>query len=398
LPRPRTRDGAPTLVASRTALPPEGALRLRPGKAGSAAPAGQEGIPSPCTSCVSGMRVVKILLVKLSSLGDVVHTLPVVQDIRKAHPGAEIDWVVEKAFAPLLSPLLGAGLHRIIPCEIRRWRKSFLTAATRAEWRGFKTQLQAQAYDAVIDLQGLTKSALVARLARLSATGKRYALANQTEGSGYEAPTRWVADVAIAVEPRIHALRRSRVLCARALGYELPATVDYGLKSRAALSGIEKFAPETIAFVHGSSRADKGWPVQHWADLGRQLAAGGCQVALPHGSDEELVMAQAIADAINRDGTQAGAVVWPRLPLDALTRQLAACTGVIGVDSGLSHIAVALDLPHVQIYNFDTAWRTGPQPADTGGRQVCVFAQPTPAVQAVLDAWRACRRQAMVSA
>lgn len=108
----------------------------------------------------------KVLLVKLSSLGDVVHTLPVVQDILAAHPGAQIDWVVEKSFAPVLSPLVGAGLRCVIPCELRRWRKAPFAAATRAEWKVFKSQLQAEHYDAVIDLQGLTKSALVARLAR----------------------------------------------------------------------------------------------------------------------------------------------------------------------------------------------------------------------------------------
>ena len=115
----------------------------------------------------------KILLVKLSSLGDVVHTLPVVQDILVAHPGAQIDWVVEKAFAPLLSPLVGAGLQRVIPCELRRWRKSPFSAATRAAWRAFRHELQSQSYDAVIDLQGLTKSALVAWLARLAPGGHR---------------------------------------------------------------------------------------------------------------------------------------------------------------------------------------------------------------------------------
>ncbi len=362
---------------------------------------------------------VKILIVKLSSLGDVVHTLPVVQDILAARPGAQIDWVVEKAFAPLLSPLLRAGLHRVIPCELRRWRKSLLAASTRAEWRAFKAQLRAERYDAVIDLQGLTKSALVARLARLSATGQRYALANQTEGSSYEAPTRWVADVAIPMEPHTHAVQRSRELCARALAYALPSVLEYGLKAALALTERSQAATETIAFVHGSSRADKHWPLAHWIALGRQLNALGYQIALPHGNADELATSQLIADALNSDvernepgagppqgglrplGGQGGhdsaerggnAVIWPRLPLDALTRQLAQCVGVIGVDSGLSHIAVALDLPHVQIYNFDTAWRTGPGPDGSAGvRQISVYTQPTPAVQTVWRAWLSCR-------
>ena len=103
----------------------------------------------------------RILLVKLSSLGDVVHTLPVVQDILAAMPDAQIDWVVEKAFAPLLAQV--EGIARVIPCELRRWRQSFWTAQTRREWRAFKASLHQDAYDAVIDLQGLTNSAVIAR-------------------------------------------------------------------------------------------------------------------------------------------------------------------------------------------------------------------------------------------
>ena len=341
----------------------------------------------------------KILLVKVSSLGDVVHTLPVVQDIHAALPGAQIDWVVEKAFAPLLAQC--AGLHRVIPCEIRRWRKAFWAAGTRAEWRAFKADLQQEAYDAVIDLQGLTKSALVARLARLAPGGQRYALANQTDGSGYEAPSRWVANVAIQVEPHIHAVQRSRELAARALGYSTLPAVSFGLKvpyaqeTRASLApelialGESSGAAATVALVHGTSRADKEWPLTHWVALGRRLNAAGYSVALPHGNAAELATSQAIAAEL------ASAIVWPLLPLDELTQALAQCTGVIGVDSGVSHIAVALDLPHVQLYNFDTAWRTGPDAAS--GRQVSVFARPAPGVDAVWQAWLGCNATAQAA-
>jgi heptosyltransferase-1 len=350
-----------------------------------------------CGSCPQKQGV-KVLIVKLSSLGDVVHTLPVVLDILAAHPGAQIDWVVEKAFAPLLSPLLGGGLQRVISCELRRWRKSPFSAATRSAWRSFRRELQSQPYDAVIDLQGLSKSALVAWLARLAPGGKRYAMANQTEGSGYEAPTRWVADVAISLPPHSHAVVRGRELAARALGYSPAARPDYGLNRAPTLSGHGQAAPEMIAFVHGSSRADKLWPLENWVALGRQLCAQGHLIALPHGSDAELAMSQAIARDLNAGGGKA--VVLPRLPLDELTQQLAQCAGVIGVDSGLSHIAVALDLPHVQIYNFDTAWRTGPLPdsAGAGGaRQLTVFAQPWPSVSQVWDAWLSCQPPAVIS-
>jgi heptosyltransferase-1 len=140
--------------------------------------------------------------------------------------------------------------------------------------------------------------------------------------------------------------------------------------------------------VHGTSRSDKQWPIGHWQQLITQLNAAGYGVALPHGSAEEEKTAHAIAHGM------AHAQVWPSLPLDALTDALATCTGVIGVDSGLSHIAVALDLPHVQIYNFDTAWRTGPEASQSlvvgapVARQISVFEQPTPSVETVWQAWQ----------
>jgi heptosyltransferase-1 len=234
----------------------------------------------------------------------------------------------------------------------------------------------------------LSKSALVAWLARLSPGGKRYGLANQTEGSSFEAPARWVAHQAITLPSRSHAVTRSRLLCAQALHYELPVELRYGLMAQAVQAelGGKNLAVQpdlrgTVALVHGTSRADKQWPLAHWRDLAQRLNEAGFGVVLPHGSPAERQTAQDIAQGL------AYAQVWPALALDALTDALATCSGVIGVDSGLSHIAVALDLPHVQIYNFDTAWRTGPLAGSP--RQCSVFAQPTPSVEAVWQAWQA---------
>ena len=317
----------------------------------------------------------RVLLVKLSSLGDVVHSLPAAMDLQAQVPDVQIDWVVEPAFAPLLK--LCPAVLRIIPCHLRQWRKSFWQADTRRAWQAFKQDLQATAYDAVIDLQGLTKSALISRLATLTPNGKRYAMANRTEGSGYEAPTRWVADVAIPCEWHSHALDRARHVCAQALGYALPSQLQAGLLA----TPHTEVLPQTVALVHGSSRADKAWPLAHWQVLGQALQAQGFQLALPHANDAELQTAQAVASACP------GAVIWPRCDLVELTQRLAACEGVVGVDSGVSHIAVALGLPHVQIYNFDTAWRTGPKGRDW---QQSVFAMPTPSPEAVLSVFAAC--------
>jgi heptosyltransferase I len=151
----------------------------------------------------------------------------------------------------------------------------------------------------------------------------------------------------------------------------------FGLHAQAAKPGERN----EICFVHGTSRDDKCWPQLDWVLLGRRLLAQGHTIGLPHGNDEERKRSEWIARELGP-----AASVWPRAELGALTDRIAACAGVIGVDSGLSHIAVALDLPHVQIYNFDTAWRTGPVPDHA--QQASVYAQPTPSVNAVWNAWR----------
>lgn len=314
----------------------------------------------------------RVLIVKLSSLGDVVHTMPVVHDMLAVHPEALIDWAVEPAFAPLVRRV--QGIHATIECALRRWRKRWWTREVRSEWRLFREAIGGERYDAVIDFQGLTKSAVVAWLAR----GPRYGLANRTEGSSHEWPARWLAHHPIEIEPRIHALDRARVLAARVLGYDVQGPPVFGLRPHA-LEAIER----TMVFVHGTSRDDKLWPEAHWIALGARIAGLGWRIALPHAGAAERERAQRIAGAIGP-----AAEVWPALGLDAVTDRMGAAHGVIGVDSGLSHIAVALDLPHVQIYNVPTAWRTGPLQAHGHAHQACVEGPPPPSVDAVWQAWQ----------
>ena len=299
----------------------------------------------------------RVLIVKLSSLGDVVHTMPVVNDILAVHPDAFIDWVVEPGFAPLVRRV--RGIHSSIDCALRRWRKRWWTSEVRHEWQLFRDAIRGERYDAIIDFQGLTKSALIARMAR----GTRYGLRNRTEGASHEWPARWLVDHPIDIEPRIHALDRARVLASRALGYALQGPPVFGL--------------------HGSSRDDKLWPEAHWIELGRRLTAIGWRIGLPQGGPAEQARAERIAQAIGP-----ACEVWAAMGLDALTDRMGAAHGVIGVDSGLSHIAVALDLPHVQIYNFPTAWRTGPLAAHGHAHQLSVEGEPTPDIETVWSAWR----------
>jgi heptosyltransferase-1 len=250
----------------------------------------------------------------------------------------------------------------------------------RREWRAFRAELQATRYDAAIDLQGLTKSALVARLAH----GTSYGLANRTEGASHEWPARWLVDRAIPIEPHIHALDRSRQLAARALGYAVQGPPQFGLERPASIA-----SPPTLVFVHGTSRDDKLWPEAHWIALGRRAIGQGWRIALPQGGAVERERARRIAAALG-----AAAECWPAMDLDALTDRMGAAQGVIGVDSGPSHIAVALDLPHVQVYNLPTAWRTGPLIEHGHRHQVAVVGRPVPELDAVWDAWQQVRPDA----
>ena len=321
----------------------------------------------------------RILVVKLSSLGDVVHTLPVVADLLRLDAAARIDWVTEPAFAPIVRRV--RGIADVIECPLRRWRKAPFSAATRREASAFARRLRRERYDAVLDLQGLTKSALVARLAR----GRRFGLANRTEGSSHEAPARWLVDRAVDVTPRSHAVDRGRELVRKALGTDDGAAPDFGLAAGAPaqVPWTAAAARPTLAFIHGTTRADKLWPEGHWIALGRRAVLAGFAVGLPVGNDEEAARAGRIAAGIG-----AGSTVWPRLPLGDFIDRLGAAAGAIGVDSGPSHIAVALDLPHVQIYNLPTAWRTGPQTRWGASRQVALVGDPVPTVDAVWAAWR----------
>jgi heptosyltransferase I len=341
---------------------------------GSRAPRIDESGAASISEVPTGMR---ILIVKLSSLGDVVHTLPVVQDIARARPGAQIEWAVEPAFAPLVRR--AAGIGEVIEVPLRRWRQAWWTKGVRAECLALRDRLRAQRYDAVIDLQGLTKSALVAR----AANGPRYGLAHATDGSAFEWPARWLVDRAISVPRRIHALDRGRLVAARALGYEVQGPPDFGLQAHPPRMRHER---HTVAFVHGSSRDDKLWPHDAWVRLGKKFTADGWRIALPQGNEIEQTRAELIA-AGWEFVENAQLEVWPSMKIDAVIDRLAGTQGVVGVDSGLSHIAVALKLPVVQIYNYPTAWRTGPLPEHGVRHQIALEGRPTPTLDAVWAAW-----------
>lgn len=321
-----------------------------------------------------------ILLVKLSSLGDVIHTLPVVQDIRAKLPQARIDWLVEPGFAGVVKRADGIG--RVITVPLRAGRQAWWTPSA---WRALavaRRELATQPYDAVIDLQGLTKSALMARLAPLSAQGRRYGLGNRTEGSGWESPARWLVDRPIDMPTRIHAVDRGRELCAKALGYQVTGSPEARLRTRP----IATPTRPTVAFVHGTSRSDKLWPDAHWIALGRRVLQQGWAIALPQAGEVEQTRAELIAASLQFERAPM-VQVWPTMGIDGVIDRMAGVQAAIGVDSGLSHLAVALDLPHVQLYNLPTSWRTGPQRGHGHRHQVSVEGTGPRGVPTVDEVW-----------
>jgi heptosyltransferase-1 len=292
---------------------------------------------------------VNILIVRVSSLGDVVHNMPMLADLRRHVPDAQIDWVVEESYASLVR--LNGAVRNVIPFALRRWRKSLGSAGTRAELRAFRKALRATAYDLVFDTQGLIKTGLVMRMARLAPGGRRIGLANATEGSGYEGLSRLFHTVSVPVGLRTHAVQRAREVAAAALGYTVDGPADFNLDAPDLQPGWLPSQPYAV-FFHGTARAGKQWPEAHWIALGNQLTAQGLALLLPWGSAAEHEAARRIAAAIP------GAQVLPKLPLmEAVTLAQRAALAV-GVDTGLTHIAAAFERPTVELYCDSPRWKT----------------------------------------
>ena len=274
----------------------------------------------------------RILIVKTSSLGDIVHNLPVASDIRRHFPDARIDWVVEEPYAPLAA--LHSAIRRVIPIALRRWRRRPLGRATWQEIGEFRRLVQTERYDAVVDTQGLVKSALIAR----AAMGERHGF---DSGSAREPFAARFYDVTHHVARAQHAVSRNRALGAAALGYRVEHPVDYGLVvSESAAPPAQPYA----VLLHGSSRRDKLWSEAAWTELGRALSARGLACVLPWGGDEERKRSERIARELDR------AEVPPLEPLDRLAVLLGRAVAVVGVDTGLTHLAAALGRPVAAIY------------------------------------------------
>lgn len=304
----------------------------------------------------------KILLVKLSSLGDVLHNLPLVWDLRARLPNAQIDWVVEEAYVHLLEPLRTRegfkGIDRIIPFGLRRWKKHLFKLSTWQQFFAFKKQLQAVTYDTVIETQGLLKSALVCALAKKSTDAVVAGLANATEFSGYEPIAKFFYGHLVQVPVQTHAVDRSRLVMCSALDWPAIQRSDspqfYGSQIQANLAKpvLSELKTPYVLFFHSTAREAKRWSNEAWITLGKELASRGYQVVLPWGSPTEKAVSLELAKQIP------SALVPPGFSIEDAFKVITGAALTVGVDTGLTHLSAVLGLPTVEIYCDSPRWKT----------------------------------------
>ena len=277
----------------------------------------------------------KVCVIKTSSMGDVIHTLPALTDAQKAIPSLSIDWVVEENFAEI--PRWHSAVNRVIPIALRRWRKSPFSIQTRNEWKNYRILLQAENYDVVIDAQGLIKSALcVTRFAQ----GVKHGYDRQ---SIREPLASFFYDKKYAISYQQHAVERIRQLFALSLGYELSQVQgDYGIARHFLHQTSEK---NYVVFIHSTTRADKHWKESEWQKLIEKITAlSDCEIHLPWGNEQEKARAERLVQVDSK------VIVLPKLTLTELAKQLANAKAVVSVDTGLAHLTAALDKPNITLY------------------------------------------------
>ncbi|WP_150303105.1 lipopolysaccharide heptosyltransferase I [Pseudomonas saliphila] len=302
----------------------------------------------------------RVLLIKTSSMGDVIHTLPALTDAQRAIPGITFDWVVEEGFAEI--PAWHPAVAEIIPVAIRRWRKSPLQTLRSGEWARFKARLRTTRYDLVIDAQGLLKSALLTRYVKAPVVGLDKVSAREALASRFY-------DQAIDVPWGQHAVERVRQLFAAALGYSVPErTGEYGLDRRS-LGGIRSDI-RYVMFLHGTTWDSKHWPEIYWRQLAEWAVSVGMQVRLPWGNDVEKARAEYIAAELP------GVDVLPRMSLAGMASMLAGASACVAVDTGLGHLAAALDVPTLSLFGPTNPGFTGAY----GATQVHLAADYPPCV------------------
>lgn len=286
----------------------------------------------------------RILLVKTSSLGDLIHTFPAITDLA-AEFKFTLDWVVERGFMDV--PKWHPAVSSVIPVDMRKWFKNPLSPSNILEWRRFVDILQSYQYDVVIDAQGLIKSAMIARKARGPVYGLNWR-------SAWEPLASLAYDRTVAVDPKKHAIDRMRDLLGALMDYApKEGKLNYGMDVSRLNSDVVLPEQPFLVFFHATTWNTKKWPLQYWQQLTQLVASKGYQVLLPWGNDAERRDAEDIAAVSDM------AVVPPKSSLTNLAVLMTHAAGVVAVDTGLAHVAAALEVPLVSLYGPTDPVQTG---------------------------------------
>jgi len=280
-----------------------------------------------------------VLVVKTSSMGDVIHTLPAIEDAAKAIPGIKFDWLIEEGFQEI--PAWHDSVDKVIPIALRRWRKSWLKAFLSGEIKVFLKRLRKKKYDLIIDAQGLLKSAVPAKFARGTLIGFDKASAREGIAAKFY-------DRDLTVDKSLHAIERVRRLFARSIGYEYQDTLPL---VKLNLNPAEE-GKKGVLFLHGTTWPSKHWPDVSWLELGKLLKEEGEAIYLPWATDQEKDRAEWLAKELN-------VPVLPKLSLTEIAELMLKVKAVVGVDTGLTHLAALLDVRSIGIYGSTDAGLTG---------------------------------------
>lgn len=275
----------------------------------------------------------RVLLVRMSSLGDIIHTFPAATDLGRHVPGVELHWAVEAEYVPLAR--MHPGVARVIPVALRQWRRAPFAGRTWQELRAARAALREAPYDAILDTQGLLKSVWVAKQARGPVHGFGRGTAREPLVSRFY-------DRTYEFAPSDHKIFRYRSVAAHAFDYRFSPQIDYGL----AVPPAPEFAPRSpyVVLMHSTARAAKLWDESSWAAVARHLDARGLVCVLPWGSDAERERAERLAAPL------AQALVAPRMGIVEAAGLLGHARAVIGLDTGFTHLAAALRVPVVGIF------------------------------------------------
>ncbi|MGP1952859.1 MAG: lipopolysaccharide heptosyltransferase RfaC [Arsenophonus sp. ET-KM2-MAG3] len=279
----------------------------------------------------------KVLIVKTSSMGDILHTLPAVTDAIIHCPNICFDWVIEENFAEI--PNWHYAVKRIIPITIRRWRKNWFSKSVRKKIAIFRAQLQQQKYDAVIDAQGLLKSVfLITHLAHGIYHGYDWKSAREPLASLFY-------DYRYSVNKELHAVERIRQLFADSLHYNKPIiTGDYGILKYFSTLELNNEIKPYIIFFHATTCDKKHWPESHWRQLIISIQTKGLIVKLPWITNLEYKRVMRLASGFKH------VEILPKLSLFEIAKLIIGAKAVVSVDTGLSHLTAALGKPNITLY------------------------------------------------